>query len=167
MLSNIVAGEAEQVEAVKKAGLFPSVIRNISAPEFEVKKEAIWFVANLTTTTDEARTRFLIEDCNVLEALCDGALGEHDGRLCSIALEAIENLLMDGEKLKTSDEGRNPYADRLEQIGGKEKIQKLCSHIDEDVVDKAQSILDAFFDGETVRSPSLMRSFPKALQHYW
>lgn len=145
LISNACAGYDNQVRAVMRAGLFPPVIRNIFAPEFEVRREAVWVVANATATADLDRIRFLAETCNVLDGLCN-VLQTMDSRICNIALESIEAILMAGDTFRANNGGNNPYADRIEEIGGKDNIGRLRDHICHTVFVRSVAIMDRYFD---------------------
>jgi len=48
-ISNITAGNREQIQAVLEAGLFPPVINLLQADDFDIKKEAAWAISNATS----------------------------------------------------------------------------------------------------------------------
>lgn len=47
-LSNITAGNKQQVQAVIDAGLIPMIITQLTKGEFQTQKEAAWAISNLT-----------------------------------------------------------------------------------------------------------------------
>ena len=47
-LSNITAGNQQQVQAVIDAGLISYIIHHLNRGEFQTQKEAAWAISNLT-----------------------------------------------------------------------------------------------------------------------
>ena len=47
-MSNITAGNKQQVQAVIDAGLIPMIIAQLTKGEFQTQKEAAWAISNLT-----------------------------------------------------------------------------------------------------------------------
>ena len=56
-LSNITAGNQQQVQSVIEAGLVPMVIGHLSKGEFQTQKEAAWAITNATSggTAEQVR----------------------------------------------------------------------------------------------------------------
>ncbi|MCP6116873.1 hypothetical protein NL387_26665, partial [Klebsiella pneumoniae] len=64
-LSNITAGNKQQVQAVIDAGLLPMIVANLSKGEFQTQKEAAWAVSNLSISGTRDQVAALI-NCGVI-----------------------------------------------------------------------------------------------------
>jgi hypothetical protein len=127
-LSNLAAGTHAQVQAVLDSGLMRLVLRCISDPELDVKKEAVWVVANVGAGGTPDQLRAAVEHFNCIPDLCT-ALRTRDAKMCSIALDATEAVLELGDTLRTR--GVNPYAEHFEAYGiGEILLDLLESPVD-------------------------------------
>ena len=81
-----------------------------------------------------------------IKPLCD-LLTCPDPRILTVCLEALENILVVGEALKslghTGED--NPYASMIDEAEGLEKIENLQSHDNNDIYQKAVKILETFW----------------------
>ena len=59
-LSNITAGNQQQVQSVIEAGLGPMVIGHLSKGEFQTQKEAAWAISNLTISGNKTQVAYLV-----------------------------------------------------------------------------------------------------------
>ena len=59
-LSNITAGNQQQVQSVIEAGLVPMVIGHLSKGEFQTQKEAAWAISNLTISGNKTQVAHLV-----------------------------------------------------------------------------------------------------------
>ena len=57
-LSNITAGNQQQVQAVIDAGLISYIIHHLSCGEFQTQKEAAWAISNLTISGRKEQVGF-------------------------------------------------------------------------------------------------------------
>jgi hypothetical protein len=111
LLSNMAA---DQAQTVLDSGLMSFVIRCMSDPELEVKKDAVWVVANIGAVGTPDQLRAAVEHFDCIPGLCT-ALRTGDVKICSPALEACEAILTLGDSLSTR--GVNPYAAYFEEHG--------------------------------------------------
>jgi hypothetical protein len=136
LLSNMAA---DQARIVLDSGLMPFVIRCMSDPELEVKKEAVWVVANIGAVGTPDQLRAAVEHFDCIPGLCT-AMRTGDVKICSSALEACEAILELGDSLCTR--GVNPYAAYFEEHGighptrprglaGRQRAQRRLLHHDE------------------------------------
>ena len=148
-LSNITAGSVDQIQAVINHKLFPVIMKCMHATEFEVKKEAVWTVANATSGGTKEQIHYLVE-AKAMDALCD-MLQVFDSKLVSVALEAIENILLVGEDdKKEGNLSQNPVVQYLIDQGGLDKIEQLQLHGNNEVYGQVMTLLEQFFDLEVV-----------------
>ena len=118
------ADESRQAEEVN----LQPIVSNIVSGDFDVRCEAVRVIATMTATASVERIRHLTEQCNVLEPL-SSVLNSMDPRVCVPALQSLQAILTVGDSFRSQNEGRNPYADRIELIGGREAISRLRDHI--------------------------------------
>jgi hypothetical protein len=111
-LGNEAAGTHAQVQAVLDSGLMPFVIRCMSDPEFEVKEEAVWVVANIGAAGAPDQLRAAVKDFPCIRGLST-ALRTGDVTVILTALEACKAVLALGDSLRSADttgtRGVNPY----------------------------------------------------------
>jgi importin subunit alpha-1 len=82
--------------------------------------------------------------------LCD-LFSSVDGKIITVALEGVENLLKAGRRLQARHSlERNPFAAAVEACSGLDKLEELQEHESEDVYAKANKILREYFNGEEV-----------------
>lgn len=150
-VSNITAGTREQIQAVIDAGILQPLVNLLATAEFDVKKEAAWAVSNATSGGSQDQIRALVE-AGALKPLCQ-LLTASDARIVVVALEGIENILKVGQGLAEQaslrgEPAANPYAQLVDDADGVDLIEELQNHANEDVYEKAVSILETYFDVE-------------------
>ena len=59
-MSNITAGNQQQVQSVIDHGLVPMVINHLSRGEFQTQKEAAWAISNLTISGNKTQVAYLV-----------------------------------------------------------------------------------------------------------
>ena len=144
ILSNCVCGTEKQIHHILDLGLMPLVVSCIGHPEYEIKKEAAWTIANLAQYAPLDVIRYLVETCGSIDALCHLMSAEEE-RSSLLALEALEPILIAGNQLRDRNEGRNPYSDRVEEQGGANTLENLVNHISSSLSLQALTMLDTFF----------------------
>ncbi|CAH8273444.1 unnamed protein product [Arabidopsis lyrata] len=144
-ISNITAGNANQIQAVIEAGIIQSLVWVLQSAEFEVKKEAAWGISNATSGGTHDQIKFLVSQ-GCIKPICD-LLTCPDLKVITVCLEALENILVVGEAEKnlghTGDD--NLYAQMIDEADGLEKIENLQSHDNIDIYEKAVKILETFW----------------------
>jgi len=147
-ISNITAGSVGQIEAVIQTNLFQPVIQLLLAGEFDVKKEAAWAVSNATSGGNPEQIRHLVS-LEVIPCLCD-LLKSNNCKVIMVALEGLENILKVGENDKSKTQGRNLYANKVEECGGLDQLENLqtMEMIGDDVYERLIIIVRKYFGGE-------------------
>jgi len=143
-ISNITAGSREQIQEVINNGLIPPIIGLLQNADFDIKKEAAWVISNTTAGGLPQHIGYIIE-CGCIKPMVD-LLTVSDVRVVGVALEAIENILKMG-KSQQAEQGlpENPVVALVEQADGLMKIEGLQEDPNEDVYQKAMSILENYF----------------------
>uniref|UniRef100_A0A8C7VP89 Importin subunit alpha n=1 Tax=Oncorhynchus mykiss TaxID=8022 RepID=A0A8C7VP89_ONCMY len=153
-LSNITAGNQQQVQAVIDAGLLPMIIHQLAKGDFGTQKEAAWAISNLTISGRKDQVEYLVQQ-NVVPPFCS-LLSVKDSQVVQVVLDGLKNvLIMAGEEAST-------IAEIIEECGGLEKIENLQQHENEDIYKLAFEIIDQYFSGDDIdEDPSLI---PEATQ---
>jgi HEAT repeat protein len=144
-ISNITAGNRVQIQAVIDAGIIPRLITLLKNSDFDIRKEAAWALSNATSGGSSEQIRHMVE-CNLIEPMCE-LLICNDARIILVALEGIENLLKVGEK-DSKDNGVNEYSLLIEELRGLDNIEALQNHPNNEIYEKAVSILETYFAAE-------------------
>ncbi|KAG8653247.1 importin subunit alpha isoform X2 [Manihot esculenta] len=144
-ISNITAGNINQVQAIIEAGIIAPLVQLLQNAEFEIKKEAAWAISNATSGGTHEQIKFLVNQ-GCIKPLCDLLICP-DPRIITVCLEGLENILKVGEAEKnlgnTGD--ANLYAQMIDDAEGLEKVENLQSHDNNDIYEKAVKILETYW----------------------
>ncbi|KAL7199032.1 hypothetical protein ACSBR2_021341 [Camellia fascicularis] len=144
-ISNITAGNRDQIQAVIEAGIVAPLVQLLQNAEFEIKKEAAWAISNATSGGTHEQIKFLV-DQGCIKPLCD-LLVCPDPRIVTVCLEGLENILKVGEVEKNlgNSSNVNLYAQLIDEAEGLEKIENLQSHDNNEIYEKAVKILETYW----------------------
>jgi len=146
-VSSITAGNRNQIQAVIEAGLIPPIVDLLQCPDLNVRKEAMWAVCNCSSGGSEQHLEYLVNN-GVVERLTDH-LTDDDVKIVSLALEGLEQILDFGKGRQIDDHlDDNPIATQIEEADGREAIEQLRDHPNEEVYEKAQRVLNTRFDAQ-------------------
>eukprot|EP00457_Paulinella_chromatophora_P008161 gb/GEZN01008190.1/.p1 GENE.gb/GEZN01008190.1/~~gb/GEZN01008190.1/.p1 ORF type:complete len:283 (-),score=58.27 gb/GEZN01008190.1/:153-1001(-) len=145
-LSNITAGSAEQIQRCIAESVLPPLITVLRGDEFNVQKEACWALSNITNNGKREHILYMVKQ-GLLPSLCN-ILPCSDSKIVMVALEGIENTLKIGQQEADSSGSDNLFCDIIEECGGVDKLEKLQHHDNDEVYEKAASILSNFFRGD-------------------
>ncbi|KAJ6384608.1 hypothetical protein OIU78_027838 [Salix suchowensis] len=136
-ISNITAGNKEQIQAVVEANLVGPLVHLLQNAEFDIKKEAAWAISNATSGGAHEQIKYLVSQ-GCIKPLCDLLICP-DPRIVTVCLEGLENILKVGEADKNVSEtgGVNLYAQMIDDADGLEKIENLQSHDNSEIYEKA------------------------------
>jgi len=141
-ISNITAGNHSQIQAVIDAALLPLVVNILGNGEYKVQKEAIWIVANFTSGGSADQVQQLWES-GVIEPLC-GLLTKPDARMLLVVMDALNNLLLNAQRLNKLPE----VANQVEEYHGLDALELLQQHESEQVYNASVDIISTFFSDE-------------------
>jgi len=146
-ISNITAGSIDQIGEVVKNNIFRPVIELLQRGEFDVKKEAAWAVSNATSGGSAEQIRHLVE-LNAIPALCQ-LLNCKNINAIMVALEGLENILRVGETDKARTDGRNFFAQKVEECGGLDLLENLQTFdmIGDEMYERLVTIIKKYFGG--------------------
>merc|ERR1711864_62369 len=144
-ISNITAGNPNQIQLVIDSGALGPLIDILVKGDFKAQKEAVWAVTNLTSGGTVQQIVHLCGE-GVLKPFCD-LLAAKDDKTVGVVLDGIANILTTAEKLAETDK----VAMMVEECGGLDKIEQLQAHENEAIYQKALQIIETFFpDGDQV-----------------
>uniref|UniRef100_A0A1J3HH52 Importin subunit alpha n=1 Tax=Noccaea caerulescens TaxID=107243 RepID=A0A1J3HH52_NOCCA len=158
-ISNITAGNKEQIQTVVEADLIAPLVTLLQNAEFDVKKEAAWAISNATSGGSHDQIKYLVEQ-GCIKPLCD-LLVCPDPRIITVCLEGLENILKVGEaEMALGNTGdTNYFAQLIDDAEGLEKIENLQSHDNNEIYEKAVKILETYWleeeDDETQQPPGV------------
>jgi len=147
-LSNITAGNQQQVQAVVEANLIPLIIQHLAKGEFLTQREAAWAISNMTISGNKNQIEYLVSQ-GVVEPMCN-LLSVKDVQVIQVILDGLLNIL------KMSGKGYTTIASEIEGCGGLDKIEPLQNHENEDIYKLAYEIIENYFSEETDDDPNLM-----------
>lgn len=143
-VSNVLAGDMNQIQAAMDVGLIRPILNLYNSPDerADIKREAAWCIANAVSGA-HSRQIILFVELEVLPVLCE-LLKEDDERLIDMTLDAIERVLQVGRKMAGED-GVNPFARRIEECGGSQSLEDLQDHESVKLYERAKNLLETYF----------------------
>jgi hypothetical protein len=147
-ISNITAGTKDQIQCVFDNNIIPPLVELLRNAEFDIKKEAAWAISNATSGGSIEQIKYVVEQ-NCIPPLCD-LLDAKDGRIVSVALEGLENILRVGQD-EAQKQGRtnSDYGQMIDACGGLDKIESLQTHEQNEIYEKAMKIIEKYFGFES------------------
>lgn len=89
-LSNITAGNPEQIQQIIDADLFPDICDVLERGESRSKKEAAWIITNITSSGTSQQISSIVDN-GILKPFCD-LLGSEDARCIVVVLQGLKNM---------------------------------------------------------------------------
>lgn len=147
-VSNVLAGTTTQIQSAIEAKLIPPILRCLHEDRFDIRKEAAWCIANAVSGAANAQVVYFVQQ-NCIETLCN-LLDVPDVPLLDMTLEALERVLKVGARIMISQKlADNPFKTKIEDCQGLDKIERLQEHPNEEIYEKAGTILKNYFDLES------------------
>ncbi|ENN81701.1 hypothetical protein YQE_01907, partial [Dendroctonus ponderosae] len=134
-LSYLTDGSNERIEAVLEAGLISRLVQLLTSNESTVLTPALRAVGNIVTGND-AQTDVM----GCIKPMCN-LLNSKDYKIVSVVLNGLDNILSAAHKLGETDK----VAILIEECGGLDLIEALQAHDNENIYDKALSIIENYF----------------------
>lgn len=69
-ISNIAAGNREQIQALINANIFPQLMVIMQTAEFKTRKEAAWAITNATSSGTHEQIHYLVQ-VGCVPPMCD------------------------------------------------------------------------------------------------
>nr|CAD7263071.1 unnamed protein product [Timema shepardi] len=138
-VSNITAGNVDQIQHVVNSGLLQPLIDVLSSGDFKSQKEAAWAVTNYTSGSSPHQLVVLLQ-LDILKPFCN-LLDSKDGKTVQVVLDGVSNILQTADKMNEAVR----VAIMIEECGGLDKLEALQNHENEAIYQKALNIIDSFF----------------------
>ncbi|CAF4906808.1 unnamed protein product, partial [Rotaria sp. Silwood1] len=140
-LSNITAGNQQQVQAVIDAQLIPNVIHHLQHSDIQTQKEAAWCISNLTMSGSVEQIQYVVNQ-HVIPPLCN-LLQQQDAQLLQVCLDALHNILKN-----IPEENLEHVTREIEECGGLDKIENLQTFSNNEIYHQSYDIIEKYFSNE-------------------
>ena len=94
-ISNITAGNKDQIQSVVDANVIPPLVNLLNSAEFDIRKEAAWAIERDVEADAAEQIEYLVSR-GLHSPLCDLLETVADVKIITVALEALENILKVG-----------------------------------------------------------------------
>lgn len=145
IISNVSAGTIDQIQSLIEAEVYPRISLELANSEYDIKKEAVWAVSNVIAAATPEQALYLAE-CGALISLCSVLASKESGMLV-VSLEGLRHFLQKG-KLHFERQGVNPFAEQVQSCGGLDKLERLQSHPNTKIYEKAYKLIVEYFETE-------------------
>lgn len=139
-LSNITAGNHRQIQLVLDSNVFSSLVHVLQTGDFKAQREAVWAVTNLTSGGSDEQIVSLIQGYPIIQPYCD-LLSSKDPRTIIVILSGLSALF----RVADSVNGRATFCTMFEEIGALDKLEALQNHENQEIYDKAFTLIDTYF----------------------
>ena len=147
-ISNITAGNEEQIHAVIEANIIPSLMQLWANSEsLDVREETARAISSATSGGNAEQIKLLVSH-GCIGPLYD-LLEAVDPKLVIIALEGLENILKVGDQESKMTGQRNFMAPYIAEADVLKKIEDLQQHYSSDVYEKCIKISEIYI-GEPI-----------------
>jgi importin subunit alpha-6/7 len=126
---------------MKSRKVLAKVVDMSLTERFEIRKEALWVIANIFTMGTDHHVRSLI-NLKGLEALAVALADIPDAKILMVVMEAIEKVMEVGAKASIN------YTVPFDEAHGIEHLEQLQSHESVEVYEKAVYIIEQYFGSE-------------------
>lgn len=144
-ISNITAGNSDQIEHVINGDILPIIRSILEKGDFKSQKEAAWIVTNTTTSGTPAQVIKLVGEFNIFIPFCL-LMDSKDARTVNVVLAGLLNILELADKYN----GKDQICQVFEEHNCIDILEKLQNHENEEVYKKALFIIERYFNDDEV-----------------
>lgn len=142
-ISNITAGNADQIQHVINGDIFPTIRTVLERGDFKSQKEAAWVVTNTTTSGNPDQVSMLVGQFGIFIPFCQ-LMDSKDARTVNVVLAGLLNILELADKFGETDR----ICQALEENNCLDILEKLQNHENEDIYKKSLFIIDKYFNAD-------------------
>jgi importin subunit alpha-1 len=147
-LANLTADSEKYIKILYDIGVFPKIFASAMDNDKLVRLEFVWVINNVLTGSNVEMAINLIK-LGVFEVIMFNLDYNNHPKILAIFLEGLFKLFLQGNKIREIS-NENPFMNTFNQFGGYEALEKLQEHPISEIYAKALSILETFYDVETV-----------------
>ncbi|CAB9520057.1 Importin subunit alpha [Seminavis robusta] len=142
LLSNIAAGTEDQIDMLVEVDrIFETMAHIAQNDRHEVRKEALWVIANVFTTGTEEQLRH-VANHEGLKALADALSSMKDSKSLIVVMEALDKVF------EVSARRDLNFTREFDEWGGIDALEELQSHSSEEVYEKAVELIEKYYGGD-------------------
>lgn len=147
LLSNVIAGTHDQIQAVINAHLIPLIINALQNGDNRSRVEASWAIANLSQGGTARQIKCLAKR-DYIKAFCDVLEPANHVDLLVNILETVFFLLTTLSAHDKDEMSLRTACDNIEEFNGLDKLEVLQQHANEKVYNVSYKIVERFFSAE-------------------
>ncbi|XP_070506378.1 importin subunit alpha [Chironomus tepperi] len=149
-LSNITAGNHRQIQMTLDSDVFVPLMHVLEHGDFRAQREAAWAITNLTSGGTNDQIIQLVNKYQCVKPYTD-LLTSKDARIIQVILTGLIALFRVAAQLG----GLDSFCTLLEEIGAVDKLEGLQQHENQDIYEKAYSIIDTYFSEDAQEDAEL------------
>ncbi|KEH41662.1 importin subunit alpha [Medicago truncatula] len=154
-ISNITAGNKQQIQAVIEAKIFGPLVNLLQNAKFDIKKEAARAISNATSGGSHEQIKFLVSQ-GCVKPLCE-LLVCSDPTIVTVCLEGLENILKVAvtAKMCCNSDDLNLYIQMFDDDKTLDNIEIVQHHENAEIYEKAMKIILTYYlllDDEVILS---------------
>jgi importin subunit alpha-6/7 len=142
-ISNISAGTIKHCDKVMNSAVLERVLDYLSDYNLKLKKEAVYVVSYLCSSTDLEIILKLVSR-GVLKSLCNILEYDKNDVVLISVLDTVYNIFYSGEFLKEYEK-ENRFTKEFDEYGGVTLLENLQTHTNEKIFDLTQKIMERFY----------------------
>ena len=144
LASNIACGSQKQITMlVNKSRILNEIIKNAKNDAWEVKKEALWAVANICTSGNQNHILSLVDAGGLEPLVASLQVGSMDPTQLLVILDALGKVLEVGEAYTALN-----YVGIIEEYGGIDYLENLQTHPNELVYNRVVHLIETYLGAE-------------------
>lgn len=149
-LSNITAGNHKQIQQTLDSEVFTNLMHVLEHGDFRAQREAAWAITNLTSGGTNEQIIQLVNKYQCVKPYTNLLLSK-DPRIVQVILTGLMALF----RVADAVNGLESFCTMLEEVGAVDKLEALQQHENQEIYEKAYSIIDTYFNENNEEEPQL------------
>lgn len=150
-LSNITAGNHRQIQKTLDSEIFVNLIYVLEHGDFRAQREAAWAVTNLTSGGTNEQIIQLVNKYQCIKPYTN-LLASSEPRIILVIMTGLTALF----KVAEAVNGLESFCTMLEEVGAVDKLEALQQHENQEIYEKAYSMIDTYFSENTEEDAGLV-----------